>query len=87
MLRGAIEQRKWSYENSLLRRSRKNLINPTINYVSELLKLNEKQKSAFSTADRAFLDSFPRAFRKYFQGAPLRMYVDGIGGTGKSRIV
>ena len=89
MLRDAIDESKWSdfkfhYSEN---RERKYSINPTINQVSALFTLNEKQHVAFSIAGSALLDSFLRAIQKDSQGVPLRMYIGGVGGTGKSRIV
>ena len=89
ILRDGIDQRKWSgmKNNYSEDREKKDLINPSIHQVSELFTLNEKKHVAFSIACSALLDSFSRAIQRDSQGVPLRMYIGGVGGTRKSRII
>lgn len=60
---------------------------PTLGEVSSRFTLNKMQHIAFCIAGKALLEAFSRSLRDSAPGKPLRMYIGGEGGTGKSRIV
>ena len=70
---------------------------PSLNFVSSKFSLNEKQKVAFTIAGNALLSTFKRQLEisanpekddsSEDQEEPLRMFLGGEGGTGKSQVI
>ncbi len=50
------------------------VLNPTLDQVSRIFTINERQKVAFRIAGSYLLDSFKRAFLRYPPGKQLRMH-------------
>lgn len=66
-------------------------VRPSLKDVAEKFTLNEKQNCAFNIAGNALLSSFHEMMSKNKESKnkinPLRLYLGGEGGTGKSRVI
>ena len=68
-------------------KERKEPPNISLDEVSKLYSLNEKQHVAFSIAGKASLNAYLLCLENKEEVSSLRMYIGGEGGTGKSQVI